>query len=703
KYTYTVSNTAASVVDTYTLDSDASGYHVSETLYDSMLRAFEIQTQTPDNGRNITNTYYNSDGWISESTDPYNDPGAVSTVPVQRQAGDVPSATGFTYDNAGRKTTAIAYAKASPTWQTTYTYGGNFTTTVPPAGATATTSVTDARGRQTDLIQYHAGVPTDYVNDPPTDYSDTKYTYTPSGKQATETDAAGNQWSWTYNLLGQKTDTYDPDSGHSVSTYDNAGQLLTTTDSRGKQTTNTYDNGGRIAASYDTTLTQTLSSSNQLSKYVYDSLAVGYPTSTTSYSNGDTYTSAATGYQTNYTYTLAGLVASQSDPASGGLNSETITYAHDLFGETLSVQGSGGYAANYIYAAGYSEFGEPVQYEYGGGGTNTATADMTYDPQTQALTNVQTTDSTYNGILDDLSYTFGNSALTVSKGSGLLTQSVDKQNAASTVDTQCFTYDYATRLQQAWTATDQCAAVPAPGNSATVGGPLAPYWQSWIYDAAGDRRTQTDHDTTGNTANDTTTTYAYPTQGSSSDQPHTLTGTTATGPNATADTAGNTTSITGGALGNQTLTWSTQGKLQSDTTSAGASSYVYDASGNTIVRRDPGSTVFYMGDEQLTLNTATGTVTGVRYYSINGAVIAVRNSNGQYSYLIPDRQGTDQLAINASTLATTRRQYTPLGQTRGTAPAWVGGDKGYIGGSNDTTTGLQTLGARDYDPVTGRF
>src|SRR5581483_12375267 len=35
KYTYTVSNTAASVVDTYTLDSDASGYHVSETLYDS--------------------------------------------------------------------------------------------------------------------------------------------------------------------------------------------------------------------------------------------------------------------------------------------------------------------------------------------------------------------------------------------------------------------------------------------------------------------------------------------------------------------------------------------------------------------------------------------------------------------------------------------------------------------------------------------
>jgi RHS repeat-associated protein len=137
--------------------------------------------------------------------------------------------------------------------------------------------------------------------------------------------------------------------------------------------------------------------------------------------------------------------------------------------------------------------------------------------------------------------------------------------------------------------------------------------------------------------------------------------------------------------------------------SAGTTSYVYDASGNQIVRRDPGATTFYMGDEQLTLNTTTGTVTGVRYYSINGATIAVRNSNGQYSYLIPDRQGTDQLAINASTLAVTRRQFTPFGAARGTAPTWVGGDKGYIGGNNDAITSLETLGARVYDTVSGRF
>jgi hypothetical protein len=107
------------------------------------------------------------------------------------------------------------------------------------------------------------------------------------------------------------------------------------------------------------------------------------------------------------------------------------------------------------------------------------------------------------------------------------------------------------------TATDQCAATPAPGSSTTVGGTLAPFWQSWTYDAAGNRLTQTDHDTTGNTGNDTKTTYTYPPAGSATDQPHTLTSTSATGPNAGAntasygyDTTGNTTGITGGALGN---------------------------------------------------------------------------------------------------------------------------------------------------------
>ena len=48
-----------------------------------------------------------------------------------------------------------------------------------------------------------AGAPVS-VRDPAGDYDATAYTYVPSGKLATITDAAGNTWSYTYDLLGRR-------------------------------------------------------------------------------------------------------------------------------------------------------------------------------------------------------------------------------------------------------------------------------------------------------------------------------------------------------------------------------------------------------------------------------------------------------------------------------------------------------------------
>lgn len=730
KYTYAVNNDSPSVVDTDQLNEDGT-YRVSETLYDSMLRARETQVQTPDNERDVTDTVYNTDGWVSETEGPYVDASPVSTTLVQAQPGDVSSETGYTYDGAGRKTAEIAYSYATETWRTTYTYGGNFVTTVPPAGATPTTTVTDARGNTTDLIAYHSGAPTDYVNDPASDYDDTDYTWTPAGQQASMTDPAGNTWSWAYNLLGQQTDAYDPDTGHTTSVYDNAGQPISTTDARGAQTTYTYDQDGRTTGEYDTTSTQTLSTSNQLAGWTYDTVKKGLPASTTSYSGGDTITSTILGYNLyenvagqkititgtdagllpsggltfSYGYTTAtDLPNSEQDPAWGGLPLENVDTGYDAFGQPDALSGtSNTVGASYVRAVGYSELGQPLQYTLGTAGTVYAT--LTYDEQTQALTDIRTTDSTFSGDVDNLSYTYGNS--TVSQGAGLITKTVDKQNAGTTVDTQCFTYDYADRLQQAWTATDACAATPTNTNSSTVGGP-DPYWQSWTYDTAGNRATQTDHDTTG-IGGDTVTSYQYPTQGSASDQPNTLTSTTATGPDATANTAtytynavGDTTSMAGGATGDQTLTWNSQGQLATDTTANGTTNYVYNADGSLFIRRDPSKTTLFIGDEQLVLDAATGTLTGSRYYTINGTTVAMRVSDSTWYELIPDRQGTDTLAINDNSQAVTRRSYTPFGQARTTPDNWPG-DTGYVGGTPDDTTGLENMGAREYDPQTGRF
>jgi YD repeat-containing protein len=191
-------------------------------------------TVAGQDGSEITDTSYDTDGWVAFTDGPYFANGAPRPTYVQAAPTQEPSQTSYTYDGDGRKTAMIASTHATDTWQTTYSYGGNFVTTVPPQGGTATTTVTNALGQTTDQYQYHAGVPADPVHDPASDYSDTRYTYTPQNKQATVIDPAGNTWSYQYDLLGDQTQFQDPDAGTTTDTYDPAGQLITTTDSRGQ-------------------------------------------------------------------------------------------------------------------------------------------------------------------------------------------------------------------------------------------------------------------------------------------------------------------------------------------------------------------------------------------------------------------------------------------------------------------------------------
>ncbi|MFI9388576.1 RHS repeat-associated core domain-containing protein [Kutzneria sp. NPDC052558] len=730
KYSYTVANNAPSVVTTQTKNDNGS-YRTSETLYDSKLRARETQTQTPDNGRVVTETFYNTNGLVSETDDPYFNSDPVSATFVQAPSDKVPSATGISYDGAGRKTASVANHFAVQTWQTTYAYGGNTMTTMPPTGTAATTAFTDARGNTTDVYRYHAGATPDPLTAAPSDYDHTRYTFYPSGKQASIVDPAGNTWSYEYDLAGHQTVIHDPDAGTTVDTYDPVGQLTTTTDARGKQTTMQYDEDGRKTNTYDTTGGVAPSPSNTIASWTYDKPKIGYPTSATSYSGGDVYSTAvsdynqygkptavtakltgegttiipAAGLMTSWGYTATGNLNNINEPTTPGLLNEMVSYHYDAFGEPTGLDSSGGYSSIYVKAVGYSELGQPKQYTLPTNGGQIQ-VNLGYDSQTQALNEVQTFASkTSSAPVDDLTYSFSNS--TVSQGAGLVVGTTDKQNGGTVTDQQCFAYDYASRLSAAWTSLDSCASTPKPGASSTVGG-TSPYWQSWTYDAAGNRATQVDHDTSGNTSADTTTTYNYPTAGSP--QSHTLTNTTATGPKAstqtasyTYDAAGNTQQITGGATGDQSLTWTNQGKLATDTTSTGGSSYVYDADGNLVVRRDPGQTTLFIGDQQIVLNKATNTVTTTRYYKINGQTVACRTGDENPQYLVPDRQGTDQLAFDSGSQALTKRQFLPFGQTRDSAPSLWPSGLGYVGGLPDPTTQLENLGAREYNPANGRF
>ncbi|MEX3101812.1 MULTISPECIES: RHS repeat-associated core domain-containing protein [unclassified Streptomyces] len=720
KYTYVLAAGKPSTVTTQTLNDDGT-YRSSELLMDALLRPRETQIATVDGGRDVTDTVYDTNGWVAKTTAPYYASGAPSATLVQAQDGDIPSETGFTYDGAGRKTVSTAYALGTATWNTTTVFGGNFTTTIPPKGGVAESTLTDARGRKTDLYQYHAGAAADPVHDSASDYSDTHYTYFPDGHQSGQTDPAGNSWSWTYNLLGDQVTATDPDAGGSSATYDNAGQLLTTTDARGDQATYAYDKDGRRTAVYDTTGNATASAANQTASWTYDTLKKGYLTSSTSYQLGTGspsvtntvlgYTSLgkvaaskttlanlpsnlaplapSAGYTQSYTYKTTGTPATSQSPAGGGLPAETVSYGYDQFGQPTSLASTGTTAWTYVSAIGYDEYGEPLQYSMGPT-TSWVDLTLTYDAQTGQPTDAKTTDSSSSTVVDDTAYTWGNAD--VSKGAGLLTSVTGSRSG-----TQCYGYDWAARLTAAWTATDNCASA---ASSSTVGGP-DPYWQTWTYTADGQRDTQTDHGAT-----DTTTTYHYPAPGSATDQPHTLgstTGSTANTASYTYDASGNTTTVKGGALGDRTLTWNHQNRLDTDTTADGTTSYLYGLDGGLVLRTDPTQATLYLGDEELVENLSTKAVTGTRYYSIAGTTVAARSSSGNIQYLIPDRQGTAYLSVDYQTQAVTRREYLPFGGTRGTTPATWTGDKGYVGGTTDTDTGLVNLGLREYDSQTGRF
>jgi RHS repeat-associated protein len=136
-----------------------------------------------------------------------------------------------------------------------------------------------------------------------------------------------------------------------------------------------------------------------------------------------------------------------------------------------------------------------------------------------------------------------------------------------------------------------------------------------------------------------------------------------------------------------------------DTASASTSSYVYDAGGNRLLAHDATGATLYLPGLELHASTI-GAVTATRYYSFGGAVVAQRTGSG-VTWLLSDQQGTAQIAVDAASQGVTERRQKPFGDPRGTVPAWPN-VHGYVGGTNDTT-GLVHLGAREYDPTTGRF
>ena len=340
---------------------------------------------------------------------------------------------------------------------------------------------------------------------------------------------------------------------------------------------------------------------------------------------------------------------------------------------------------NYVNATTWYKLGTIGQRRFGNVGSRVV-RDYTYEEGTQRLIRAKTDVELLTATQADVAYGYD--------PAGNVTRSADTPPAANAPsDTQCFRHDYLRRLTEAWTATDNCAGAP----SLAVLGGAAPYWHSYTYDAVGNRKTEVQHVSTG----DTTRTYTYPAAGQP--RPHGLTSVTQQSPAGTATTSygydGSGNTIT---RPNQTLTWDGEGHPASVTAGSSTTSFLYDADGNRLIRRDPNFVTAYLGATELRLAKVSGLVTATHYYSDGEDTIAVRTYDSRLYWLVGDHNNTASMMIDAVNLAVTRRRFTPFGAPRGGTPLWKG-ERGFVDGTNDPTTGLTHLGAREYDPSIGRF
>lgn len=774
-FTYSVNGSnSPSWTETQTL-LDGGGYAATFSILNGFGDVRQTQTANADGsaGRLVTDTFYDSHGWPVKTSRPYeNTQVGTTTVTTPSSAivdvadNQVPGQTVTAYDGQGRPASTTFYSLAYAQWTATTAHPGvDETDTTPPPGGTATSTFTDARGHTTAKWTYHTATATGHA----ADADALAYTYTPAGQQAGITDATGkNVWRTGYDLRGRVISQVDPDVGTTSTAYTADGQIDHTIDGRGQTVAYSYDLLGRKVAEYSAT---TKTSATQLASWTYDTLSngttvLGQPTSSTRYANGAAYTTAVTGYTATaagpytptgstvtipanttdgplagtYTTTTGytrntGLLDHTNLPAIGGLPAETL---HDSYNTGDELTGTNGNPTAYLADQEYNVFGQPIRATLSGMPRQVVQT-TAYDPATgRTLSDTIDKEDNTTTNVDVTTYT--------DNPAGMLTAVADTQDTGAT-DTQCYTYNGQGDLGNAWTDTGGVTTLPTnppagthsvPGigacthatppttaNAASrIGGPAA-YWTTYHTDSAGNRTSDTEHNITGNTANDITHTYALPAPGTSNTDagtasggsaigigtggPNQLTQTTTTGPAGTTsdhytyDTAGNTLTrqLTSGT--NQTFAYDAEGHLATarDNTTGQTSTYIYDANGNLLVHTGPNDKVLYLLGQELHAG-APGSLSALRYIDSPSGAQAIEGTGGTLVLVLGNPQQTTTLAIDSSTLVETRRYYDPFGDPRGQAAAWPD-QRAFLDQPTDPSTGLDLLGARTYDPTTGRF
>ncbi|MGW8436126.1 RHS repeat-associated core domain-containing protein [Nocardiopsis sp. NPDC055879] len=707
KFAYHLSKDAPTYIASSALNPHGD-YITSYQIHDGWLRVRQTQGPASGGGRLISDTLHDSRGLQTQTRSAYpNEDAPSGNLFVVNNTDEIPRYTNTVYDGAERPLHQVQMSRGQEQYRTSTEYAGEQTRMTPPEGGTGTTTITDPRGNTIELRHHHG-------REPAGDYDAIHYTYTHGDELETVTDTDGNEWRYTYDINGRRTSTSDPDTGTTTYTYDALDRVTSSTDARDQTLAHVYDDLGRKTALHEGSTDGPLRA-----EWVYDTRAKGQLTSTTRHDGGLAYSNQVLSYDDLYRavattvtvpqeelglggtyrfitrYNPDGSIRSHMSPAAGGLGQENISYTYDDLGKVTAIAGEG----SYVTAAEYSKVGNLIMRTL----ARTSSSNdrywqaWDYDAATNRLNETWITPRFGAGSLQHLHFAYDDAG-------NILSLRDEPSDSERPADVQCFAYDHMRQLTEAWTpdatGAEACQAAPQVGE---LGGP-APYWHSYTYDAVGNRVTETQH---GGIGGATERTYTHPDAGQ--DQPHTLTQVHETGPAGERlehydyDEAGNMVSRTTPAH-EQGLEWDAEGLLvRVDDAASGETTYTYDADGGRLIRRDATTSTLYLPGMEVQYERSSLVTRALRFYQHEDETIAVRDADGNVTWVFADHHGTGQLAVTAVGGEVTQRRFTAFGADRSIGSGAWPSEHGFVGGTIDASTGLTQIGARAYDAAVGRF
>jgi RHS repeat-associated protein len=632
--------------------------------YDLNASTNSVQTVTDPNGDHSSATFDAHDNQLSSQTDLGNTSTATWTNNNMLQKATSPAGS------AGGTAASISYSYPTGT--------GNLTNYLP-------TDATDSQGNETTYGYDNrndvstvttpngsdgtpaGGTPTTHRQGDSAGTNCSAHT----GETCNQTNGNGKTTSYGYDSLGRVTTIAQPAPLSAINyTYDAASRVVTATDGRGDTAYYSYDNDDRTTQiSYSATSCPTASCVT----YSYD--GDGNRTSRVDASGTTSYVYDRLNRPTSKTLNSSLLSSATWDGASNMLTytdaAGTVTYSYDA-GNRLVLLAQAGGSCPAVANIG-TQYASPNSTEctrliYDGDDRRT---EVDYPNGQRILltyfnsgrVNRIKAVSSGGGTLASRAYTYTN---TSGADTGLRSSMVDSVAGLRTN----YTYDSLNRLTA---ATDGTTAY------------------SYAYDKAGNRTAAAKTGTTSVNA-------AY---NDADEQCWKATGTgTCTAPPSGAssyayDTSGNQTTADG-----NTITVNLFNQISSIQIAGVTTSFSYADTTNTE-RTSIGATNFINGNLGVTTETTSGA--SIEYTRDPSGNLISMSTGGNDYYYTADAIGSVILLTGPSTTAASYT-YDPWGRITASSGSLAATNPWrYAGGYYDTATGLTKMGARYYDPGTGRF